>query len=106
MEDDHAGAVADVAVSSLCPGQKHWAVARSFSKTLGPDLRVAVLSGDQETISRVERRQLIGMRWVSHVLQQLTVALLTQTGIKKHLAAAGRTYSHRRLALIDALAPF
>jgi len=104
LEDDHAGPVCGAKAYTLCPGRRRFAVSRSFSKALGPDLRVAVLSGDEETISRVEGRQLIGMRWVSHVLQQLVVALSNEKGMRTRLRRATATYAERRNALIEALA--
>ncbi|HEY3238972.1 MAG TPA: aminotransferase class I/II-fold pyridoxal phosphate-dependent enzyme, partial [Acidimicrobiia bacterium] len=46
VEDDHAGPVAGAAHHSICAGLSCWAVVRSYAKSLGPDLRVAVLRGD------------------------------------------------------------
>ncbi len=107
LEDDHAGPVAGVDVHTLCDAKRSaWAVVRSVSKSLGPDLRVAVLTGDATTVARVEGGTIIGMRWVSHVLQRLVVALLSETGMNAMLRNASRTYSSRRKALLDALASF
>lgn len=104
MEDDHAGPVAGADAHALAGATTHWALVRSYSKSLGPDLRVATLSGDAETIARVEGRQLTGMRWVSHVLQRLVVALSSERGADARLRRAARTYARRREALIAALA--
>jgi DNA-binding transcriptional MocR family regulator len=104
VEDDHAGPVAGTSAETLCLERAHWAVARSHAKALGPDLRVAILAGDEETIARVEGRQLLGMRWVSHLLQHIVVALQKQKGMKAQLRKAAQTYTRRRRALIDALA--
>ncbi len=104
MEDDHAGAVAGTEVETLCLERRQWAIARSYSKALGPDLRVAVLAGDAVTIARVEGRSQLGIRWVSHVLQQLVAELLSEKGMKKRLRGAARCYSERRDALVNALA--
>lgn len=104
MEDDHAGSVSGSKAETLCLGRRRWAVARSYSKALGPDLRVAILAGDPETIARVDGRQQLGIRWVSHVLQQLVAELLSQKGMKQQLSLAARRYRERREALIQALA--
>jgi DNA-binding transcriptional MocR family regulator len=100
IEDDHAGPVAGVPYATLVErDRKHWAVVRSVSKYFGPDIRVAMLAGDAATIAAVERRQATGMRWVSHILQDIVVALWKD----KSLLVAGKTYASRRNALLRAL---
>jgi DNA-binding transcriptional MocR family regulator len=104
LEDDHAGPVSGAEAHTLAGVGDRWAVVRSFSKSLGPDLRVAVMLGDEETTARVEGRQLMGMRWVSHILQQLVVRLASARGSAARLREAAASYSLRRDALLDALA--
>ncbi len=104
LEDDHAGPVAGSPAYSIACAQRRWAVVRSVSKALGPDLRLAVLAGDAATLSRIEDRQFLGMRWVSHLLQELVVSLWKEKGMKRHLRQVAATYRERRGFLLEALA--
>jgi DNA-binding transcriptional MocR family regulator len=104
VEDDHLGPVSGAERRTLVPGRNRWAAARSLTKSLGPDLRVAILAGDQDTIDRVEGRQLLGTQWVSHVLQQLVAQLWSDERVQANLANARDTYSERRQGLLERLA--
>jgi DNA-binding transcriptional MocR family regulator len=104
VEDDHAGPVAGERWETSVPeGQMHWAVLRSVSKWLGPDLRVAYLTGDEATVSRVVGRQALGSGWVSHLLQETVVHLWKAPGAAKRLQETARTYEDRRRALLRAV---
>jgi DNA-binding transcriptional MocR family regulator len=100
IEDDHASLVAGVAVRSACAGRDRWVNIRSVSKSLGPDLRLAVLAGDETTVARVAGRQALGTGWVSYALQEAAADLWSDPAV----AAAAATYSLRREALLAALA--
>jgi DNA-binding transcriptional MocR family regulator len=105
IEDDHASEIAGAAFhTSIGPSRQHWAVIRSVSKILHPDLRVALVAGDEETISRVEGRQALGPRWVSHLLQAVAASMLVDPGFAGTCSRAADEYARRRRALIDALA--
>jgi len=105
LEDDHGGAVAGAPARTLCGGRiERWAVVRSVSKALGPDLRLAFMAGDAATVARVEGRLSLGIRWVSHLLQRTVAALLSDGDVTRRLRDAERTYTERRRALLAALA--
>lgn len=103
VEDDYVAAVAGAPYLGVHGSSMHWVVMRSLSKVLGPDLRIALASGDPLTISRVEGRQLLGPGWVSHLLQQTAAQLLSSAATRRLLARAARTYAERRAALVGAL---
>jgi DNA-binding transcriptional MocR family regulator len=104
IEDDYVGAVAGAAYHPIHRPDGRWAVVRSLSKVVGPDLRIAVVAGDSLTVSRIEGRQVLGPGWVSHLLQQVAAELLRAGATRRLLARAGRVYSERRAALVAALA--
>jgi DNA-binding transcriptional MocR family regulator len=103
IEDDHAGPVAGVPVQSVCAGRQRWAVLRSVSKSLGPDLRLAVLAGDEVTVGRVEGRQALGTGWVSYQLQETVADLWADPSALELLRRASETYTERRTAVQSAL---
>jgi DNA-binding transcriptional MocR family regulator len=104
VEDDYVAAVAGAPYEPLHAESERWAVVRSLSKVVGPDLRIALVAGDALTISRLEGRQVLGPGWVSHLLQQTAAQLLASASTRKLLARTERTYAERRAALVGALA--
>jgi DNA-binding transcriptional MocR family regulator len=103
LEDDHASLIAGAPAVTLTTGRKSWAVIRSVSKALGPDLRVALMSSDQATADRVQGRLMLGAGWVSHLSQRLVAAVLTDASAMAGVAEAEAIYSARREALSGAL---
>jgi DNA-binding transcriptional MocR family regulator len=63
-----------------------------------------MMAGDETTISRLEGRQAVGTRWVSHLLQALVAEMLGAPDFEAGAALARDAYASRRRMLIDALA--
>ena len=105
IEDDHAGPVAGAPPCSIvAENRPRWSVIRSMSKSLGPDLRVALLAGDTTTVARVEGRRMVGAGWVSGILQAVAAQLRDDPATGRLLREAERTYTRRRAGLVAALA--
>jgi len=104
LEDDHAADLAGVPLAPLSGVTRSWAFVRSASKPYGPDLRLALVAGDETTISRVEGRMRLGAGWVSTLLQHLVLGLWSDPAVDRVVRRAGAEYTARRETLISALA--
>ncbi|MEX0757615.1 MAG: aminotransferase class I/II-fold pyridoxal phosphate-dependent enzyme, partial [Acidimicrobiia bacterium] len=103
IEDDHAGPIAGTPLYPLHAGRSRWAFVQSVAKALGPDLRLAFVTGDDLTLDRVSGRFGIGPGWVSRILQRAVASMVTDPGVNATLVQAVETYATRREALVDAL---
>lgn len=103
IEDDHAAELAGVPLHCVGPVTAGWAFVRSASKPFGPDLRIAVVAGDETTIARVVGRMRLGTGWVSTVLQRLLLRLWRDETVTAGVTAAAADYDRRRRALRAAL---
>ncbi|AOP47204.1 aminotransferase class I/II-fold pyridoxal phosphate-dependent enzyme [Streptomyces lydicus] len=101
IEDDHGHGIVDLPLHPLSGVTDHWALVRSTAKAYGPDLRLAVLTGDAVTVDRVRGRQGLGPGWVSHLLQDTVLHLWRTSAIDPTVVAGA--YGRRRDALIRAL---
>jgi len=105
IEDDHAAGIASAPTVSLgthLPGRT--VHIRSFAKSLGPDLRLAAMSGPASVISPLADRRMLGPGWSSRLLQHVLLDLLSSPATAKLLDEAREEYARRRAAMLEALA--
>ena len=105
VEDDSAACLSPAPLASQGRWRpEHTAYVRSFSKSHGPDLRLAALSGPAELVRAVAARRQLGQGWSSRLLQQVLLGLLTDEGARSAVARAAQTYAVRRATAVDELA--
>ncbi|RZT64220.1 DNA-binding transcriptional MocR family regulator [Microcella alkaliphila] len=104
IEDDHFSMLSRTPFRSLIgPERKRWALVRSVSKFLGPDMCLAVVASDPDTAERLATRLTPGTTWVSHLLQRLALSLLTDDAVVSDIARAADHYSSRNVAFAQKL---
>lgn len=104
IEDDHFSMLSRRPFRSLIgPDHRRWALVRSVSKFLGPDMCLAVTASDPETAERLAMRLTPGTTWVSHLLQRLTLALVSDPAVAARIAEAGARYAARNDAFAERL---
>ncbi|NVM77424.1 DNA-binding transcriptional MocR family regulator [Duganella sp. SG902] len=103
--DDHFALLAGTPYYSVLPASTtRWALLRSVSKGLGPDMRLAFVACDAGTAARLRTRLAPGMTWVSRILQTVVAACLGSAEVRGQIAAARAGYAARRAELRDELA--
>ncbi len=106
VEDDHANDVSEAPPVSLGRWLPERTVhVRSFSKSHGPDLRLAAVGGAGDVVTAVENRRLLGPGWSSRILQAVLLELLRSSEVDDALARARDIYAERRKrisAVLDA----
>lgn len=99
IEDDHFSLLSQAPYESLIgPGHQRFALVRSVSKFLGPDMGVAVTASDPDTADRLAMRLSPGTTWVSHLLQRLVAGLVRDDDVMAAVRAAGVHYATRNAA--------
>jgi DNA-binding transcriptional MocR family regulator len=105
VEDDHAGDIATdplVSLGSRLPTRT--VHIRSYSKSHGPDLRLAAVGGAGEVVSAVANRRLLGPGWSSRILQAVLVEMLCNQATTDAVGVARREYARRREVVTGVLA--
>ncbi|MGO4105572.1 PLP-dependent aminotransferase family protein [Leifsonia sp. YAF41] len=104
IEDDHSGEISispDVSLGRWLPNRVLHV--RSFSKSHGPDLRIAALGGPASLVDPIVARRMLGPGWTSRMLQTILYDLLTSRESVDEISEARRIYFARQKALADAL---
>lgn len=104
IEDDGMGDIAAVPSQSLggrFPDRTIHIL--SYSKTLGPDLRLAVLSSSASIVEQIQSYRAFSAGWTSRLLQSATAWLLRDDSSSAMVAQARATYQKRRDGLAAAL---
>lgn len=100
IEDDHANAISTTPLVSFGTFLPDRTVhVRSFSKSHGPDLRLAAIGGAGHVVTAVENRRLLGPGWSSRILQSVLLELLRSPAVEHTLETARQTYAERRSAV-------
>jgi len=105
VEDDHSGDIAtgqDVSLGRHLPDRT--VHIRSYSKSHGPDLRIAAVGGSADVIDPLVSRRMLGPGWTSRLLQAVLVELLTDPAAIAAVTRARSTYAMRSLAVRAGLA--
>lgn len=105
LEDHHNGDLVAGPVPSIGTHLPERVVhVHSFSKSHGPDLRVAAVSGANEPIAAVVDRRRLGPSWTSRLIQHVLLSLLDDAPTLALIGRAARAYTERRTSVCDGLA--
>jgi DNA-binding transcriptional MocR family regulator len=97
VEDDHSNEISGAPLVSLGRWLPTQTVhIRSFSKSHGPDLRLAAVGGAGDIVSAVANRRLLGPGWSSRILQSVLLELLRDPATGDSVAHARASYASRR----------
>ncbi|MEZ0577614.1 PLP-dependent aminotransferase family protein [Nocardioides sp. MH1] len=105
IEDDHSSGISgapDVSLGTWLPDRV--VHLRSYSKSHGPDLRIAALGGPAALVDRIVARRMLGPAWTSRMLQTILHDLLTSSHSLDEVGDARRQYLARQRTLVGALA--
>ncbi len=104
VEDDHSGDLSIGEPISLGEPLADTTVRiQSFSKSHGPDLRLAAVGGARQPIAELVTRRRLGSSWTSRLLQQLLLEMLRDEAVAAGVTRAGETYRQRRRLVTEVL---
>jgi DNA-binding transcriptional MocR family regulator len=104
LEDVHSGDIASapvVSLGSLLPDRV--VHVKSYSKSHGPDLRLAAVGGPRPIVDALAARRRLGPSWSSRIMQAVLADLLTDEAATEQVQAARTAYAERRRRLVHEL---
>ena len=104
VEDDSSGPISSstpISLGAWIPDQVLHI--RSFSKSHGPDLRLAAVSGPESLLSPVRHARALGQGWSSRLLQHVLAALLEDPEAVRQVSRARAEYTRRRELVVGRL---
>jgi DNA-binding transcriptional MocR family regulator len=105
IEDDHFAALSPFQAVTLASNDRsNWAIVRSVSKYIGPDLRVAFVNSSVGLGKGASSITAFTHRWVSNLLQKAVLAAVSSSGYEALIRKAAVAYKERRNFLLKALA--
>jgi DNA-binding transcriptional MocR family regulator len=104
IEDDHFAPLSPFKPATLVSGDRpNWAIVRSVSKYVGPDLRLAFVNSSDGLAKKVSGLAAFSYRWVSGVLQAAVLSTVTCKDYTRIIRDASEAYTARRQYLLSAL---
>ncbi|MFE9576785.1 PLP-dependent aminotransferase family protein [Nocardia sp. NPDC006044] len=105
IEDDHSAGIAAAPLRSLGSRLPRRTVhIRSYSKSHGADLRLAVAGGPADLLDPVVERRMLGAGWSSRLLQRVLLSMLDDETAGHAVTTARAEYRRRSAELRRALA--
>lgn len=104
VEDDSTGAVGmsePLSIGEWLPDRT--VHIRSYSKSHGPDLRLAAMSAPADLMDDMLARRQLGQGWSSRLLQRILLHLLTDPQVVAEVEKARSVYAERRRMMVEAL---
>lgn len=100
--DDHWAALSQKPFHGMDGFQNEWIYSTSTSKFLGTDTRIAIAASNGPTLRAMKKRFSLGPRWISKLLQHITLQLWSRLGSDGLLHIAEK-YQARRNCLFARL---
>jgi DNA-binding transcriptional MocR family regulator len=106
VEDDHFAGISDTVPGSLLGDprlEERTIYARSFSKSMGPDLRTTLVASRPRLRAHLRDAKLMTDGWSTRVTQRALAVALDDPELEAAFARARRSYAERRAAVTEAM---